>query len=63
MEATLRVSSSGSTNREQLLSALSLFVLRILADDPDNALALDDFAFIADRLYRSSNFHCLLLSS
>ena len=46
-----------------LFSPLSLFVLRILADDPDNTLALDDFALIANRLYRSSYFHNLLLSS
>ena len=44
-------------------SALPLFVLRILADDPDNTLALNDFALIANRLYRSSYFHSLLLSS
>ena len=42
---------------------LSLFVLRILADDPDNTLALNDFALIANRLYGSSYFHSLLLSS
>ena len=46
-----------------LFSPLSLFVLRILADDPDNTLALNDFALIANRLYRSSYFHSLLLSS
>ncbi len=45
------------------LLTLSLFVLRILADDPDNTLALNDFALIANRLYRSSYFHSLLLSS
>ena len=45
------------------LSTLSLFVLRILADDPDNTLALNDFALVADGLYRSSYFHSLLLSS
>ena len=46
-----------------LFSTLSLFVLRILADDPDNTFALNDLAFIANRLYRSSYFHNLLLSS
>ena len=45
------------------LSTLSLFVLRIFADDPDNTLALNDFALIANRLYGSSYFHSLLLSS
>ena len=38
-------------------------MLRILADDPDNTLALNDFALIANRLYGSSYFHNLLLSS
>ena len=38
-------------------SALPLFVLRILADDPDNAFALDDFALVAHRLHGSSNLH------
>lgn len=43
-------------------STLPLFVFRILADDPDNAFALDDFALVANRLHGSSNFHLLLLS-
>ena len=46
-----------------LFSPLSLFVLRILADDPDNTLALNDFALIANRFYRSSYLHSILLSS
>jgi hypothetical protein len=37
-------------------------VFRILADDPDDTFALDDFALIAHRLHGSSNFHLLLLS-
>ena len=32
-------------------STLTLFVLGILADDPDASLSLDDLAFLADRLY------------
>ena len=32
-------------------SALSLFVFWILANDPDAAFSLDDFAFLADRFY------------
>ena len=30
---------------------LSLFVLRVLADDPDAALSLDDLALLTDRFY------------
>ena len=37
--------------------ALSLLVLRVLTDDPDLTLSLDDFALIADRFYRRSYFH------
>jgi hypothetical protein len=33
----------------QAKSALSLFVLRILTDDPDASFSLDDFAFLANR--------------
>ena len=32
-------------------------MLRILADNPDNALALNDFALLAHRLHRCSNLH------
>ena len=38
-------------------SALLLLVLGIVADDHDAALALDDLALFADRLYRRTNFH------
>jgi hypothetical protein len=58
MEATPCVASVGSIrNRKQLFLTLSLFVLGILADDSDDALALNDFALVADRLDRCSNFH------
>ena len=30
---------------------LSLFVLRVLADDPDAALSLNDLALLANRFY------------
>ena len=40
-----------------VLSALTLLVLRVLADDHDAALALDDLALLADGLNRRSNFH------
>ena len=46
----------------QARSTLPLFVFRILADDPYDAFALDDFALVANRLYGSSNLHLLLLS-
>ena len=36
---------------KQIGSALSLFVFWILANDPDAAFSLDDFAFLADRFY------------
>lgn len=32
-------------------------MLRILADNPDNALALDNLALLAHRLDGCSNFH------
>ena len=32
-------------------SALSLFMLWILTDDPDTAFSLNDFALFANRLY------------
>ena len=37
-------------------SALSLLVLRILANDHDAAFALDDLALLTDRLYRRTYF-------
>ena len=43
-------------------STLPLFVFRILADDPDDTLALNDLALIAHGLDWSSNLHLLLLS-
>ena len=42
---------------------LSLFVLRVLADDPDAALSLDDLALLTDRFYWWSNLHWLILLS
>lgn len=36
-------------------------MLGVLTDDPDNALALDDFALVTDRLNRSSDFHYAFL--
>jgi hypothetical protein len=33
-------------------------MLGVLADDPDDTLALDDLAFVADGFDRSSDFHC-----
>ncbi len=35
-------------------------MLRIFADDPDNALALNDFAFFAHRLNGRSYLHAAL---
>ena len=46
-----------------LFSTLSLFVLRIFADDPDRTLALDDFALVTHGLHGSSNLHRPLLSA
>ena len=37
--------------------ALSLLVLRVLTDDPDLTLSLNDFALVADRFNRRSYFH------
>ena len=42
-------------------SALSLLVSGVLTDDPDRTLALNDLAFLADRFYRRSNLHVLIL--
>jgi hypothetical protein len=38
-------------------SALALFVAAILADNPHNALAADDFAVATNTFYRCTNFH------
>jgi hypothetical protein len=38
-------------------SALSLFVLRVLADDADGALPLDDFALFTHWFYGRSDLH------
>ena len=38
-------------------SALLLLVLRILANDHDAALALDDLALFANGFHRRSDFH------
>jgi hypothetical protein len=41
---------------------LPLFVLGIaLADDADDALSLDDFAVLANRLHAGTNLHTSLL--
>lgn len=40
--------------------ALSLFVaLTLGADNHNSAVSLDNFALIAHRFYRRSNFHCI----
>ena len=43
--------------------ALSLFVLRVLTDNSDCALSLDDLTFFANRFYGRSNFHVFSLLS
>jgi hypothetical protein len=42
------------------LSTLTLFVARVLADDPDDAAAPHDLAVLAANLDRRSNFHANL---
>ena len=49
--------------RRRRFLALLLLVLRVLADDHDTALALDDLALLADRLDRRSNLHFVRSSS
>jgi hypothetical protein len=44
-------------------SALNLLVLRVLTDDSDLTLSLDNLALIAHRLYRRSYLHEVLLPS
>ena len=39
------------------LLALTLFMLRIFADNSDASFSLDNLAFLADRLYRRSYLH------
>ena len=39
------------------LLALTLFMLGVVADDHDFALALDDLALLAHRLHGRSDFH------
>ena len=43
-----------------MLLALLLLMLRVLADNHDLALAADDLALLADRLYRRSYLHVIL---
>ena len=43
--------------RRRGASALSLFVLRVLADDADLTLPLYNLALLAHRLYRRSDLH------
>lgn len=43
--------------------ALSLFVLRVLTDNSDCALSLDDLTFFANRFYGRPNLHCISLLS
>ena len=45
----------------RLKSALTLLVLRVLADDHDFTLALDDLALLAHGLHGRSDFHLLYL--
>jgi hypothetical protein len=47
----------GINSGNSRISTLSLLMLRILADNPDNALALDNLALLAHRLDGCSNFH------
>jgi len=44
--------------RKRLELTLSLFVLRVVTDNSDNALSLDNLALFAHRLNRRPNFHC-----
>ena len=44
-----------------ICSALALLVLRVLADDHDFTLALNDFALFAHGLHGRSNFHFIYL--
>ena len=41
--------------------ALTLLMLRILADNHYATVSLDDFALVADWLYRCSDFHYVFL--
>lgn len=47
----------GTTPQVLMLSALSLFVSRVLTNDHDCPFSFDDFAFFANGLYRRSYFH------
>jgi len=42
--------------------ALSLFVFRILTDDPNHAFSFDNLALLAHRFHRRSDLHRILLS-
>src|SRR5262249_56143937 len=53
-------SSHGSLLRS--LSALALLVARVLADDPRDALPLDDLAILPPPLHPRSDFHLFSLS-
>src|SRR5687768_16590286 len=51
--------SEGATEAPSEALALSLFVARVLADDPRHALSLDHLAMLAPCLHRGSDFHRL----
>ena len=55
-ERDLPRTRSAQTNGNESL-ALLLLVLRILTDDHNTALALDDLTLFADGLYGRSHFH------
>jgi hypothetical protein len=52
-----------SLSKKRYPLPLTLFVLRVLADHAQNALALDDLAMRAHSLDRTSYFHCSVLVS
>src|SRR5215204_112847 len=56
-----RFSRGRSTPAMRAMLALPLFVLGVaLADDADDALSLDDFAVLANRLHARTNLHTSL---
>ena len=58
LSASVRGSRGGGpAGFDSLRSALALLVLRVLADNHDTALALDDLALFADGLHGRSHFH------
>ena len=53
----LHSAAAAIIHQQRSASTLSLLVLRVLTDNADLTLSLNDLALLAHRLYRRSYFH------